>query len=154
MTPCTICSISLVSLNMLDIVTSKVLDNPVILSVLYVKMLDDFKVFFLCVVFVLVFKNYYFFKYVSLPIFFCSTDDFFSKRPSWRGCGCCLDVTPCLASRSRLITLLGCLSHLLSTRPVFAPHCTRIWLSKPGPGFGPWTLSLWKGWDTSCLICY
>lgn len=46
---------------MLDIVTSKVLDNPVILSVLYVKMLDDFKVFFVCVVFVLVFKNYYFF---------------------------------------------------------------------------------------------
>lgn len=70
MTPCTICSISLVSLNMLDIVTSKVLDNPVILSVLYVKMLDDFKVLGFFVVFVLVLKNYYFFKICKSSLFF------------------------------------------------------------------------------------
>lgn len=62
------CSISLVSLNMLDIVTSKVLDNPVTSTVLCVKMLDDFELVF-----------YLFLKYVSLPFFSVVLMTFFKK---------------------------------------------------------------------------
>lgn len=54
--------------------------------------------------------------------FLGNTDDFFSKDQVGGEGGCCLDVTPCMASRSSAIILLGCLSHILSTHSVFAPH--------------------------------